>query len=89
MKLNLNEIKSKLTSGSDALVDERILNEDMKSMYEYYKDDVDRPPRIQMYFDKNFGFDSRSFSEAYLSSITGCSVKSELTEDGWLRLFTN
>lgn len=89
MKLNLQEIKSKILTGDESLVDETLLSSDMRSMFEYYSESSDKPPRIQLYFDKYMGFESQAFAEAYLSSFIGVNVKTEYTEDGWMRLFTD
>ena len=90
MKLNLDDIRFKIESGQDALVDGGYLEEDMKIMYQYYDDpEIFKPPVIDVYFQSSREFKLIPFSERYLSMLFKCNIKIEETEDGWLRLHSN
>lgn len=87
MKLNLDEIKLKIQSGTDALVDGGYLEDDMKALYEYYQsEDVFNPPKIRDYKLTHESFELKSFSECYLGMILKCEINLIETEDGWIRI---
>lgn len=86
MNLNVKDIKERLLAGEEVLVDESILALDMKSMYDYYQDEDVKPPYIDEYFDSQSKFETKQFSKAYFSNLTGQYVDWNYTTDGWMML---
>ena len=86
MNLNVKDIKERLLAGEEILVDESILALDMKSMYDYYQDEEVKPPHIDKYFDTQSKFETKEFSKAYFTNLTGQPVDWNYTTDGWMVL---
>lgn len=86
MKTNIDQLKSKLGSGDRSIIDPNLFREDMKSMFDYYKDIGfnDLPDPLKLYFEDFEEFEFESFSTAYLSVLLGYEVTLEYTEDNYL-----
>lgn len=90
MKIDINSIKTKLMSNGSSLVDPRILEEDMKSVYDYYKVMTadERGPNVSKYFSRNDQVDFKliEFTSAYLTDSLGFKVNVDRTEDNYIIL---
>lgn len=88
MKLNIDEIKSKLNAGIRSLVDPTILKEDSYSMYKYYKElpKDELPTQIEWYFRNYLDFNYIEFASCYLSHLFNHTVELSFTEDNYVSI---
>ena len=78
MRLNLLDLKDKISKGEDACYFRSSLDSDMKIIFDYYKEHKDEvPDEIKSLMGE---FDLIRFSEAYLSKLLN--HKLTITEDG-------
>lgn len=87
MITDLNSFKESILKNGESLLDIEYLQQDMRSLYDYYlsfKDD--RSESIQKYFSEYDKFNFSQFSLAYLGGIVGRDLVSEITEDGLIKI---
>lgn len=87
MKLDINSIINKLNNNDYSLVNEKILAEDMKSLFDYYAVTEDRTGELDKYFSDIDEFVVLPFTSAYFSDLVNRKVNAEITDDNYVKIY--
>jgi len=87
MNLNINQFKENIQSNGEALLDKKLLDEDMITLMDYYTKSPSECPSHLLSFIKSDYRDLTNFTMAYLSKIVNKQLSYSFTEDGWVKLF--